>query len=185
MVKKHQNERNKKMLTIRTEQPSDYEKVHQIIIEAFKNAEHSDGTEQELVKKLRQSPSFIPGLSLVAIKDNEIVGHILFTKAYVNNAEVLALAPLSVLPEYQNQGIGLSLIKHGHEAASSLGFKFSIVLGHSQYYPKAGYVPASHYSICAPFPVADENFMAICLDNEPCLLNGTVKYDDAFGLGEV
>ena len=60
------------MLTIRTEQPSDYEKVHQIIIEAFKNAEHSDGTEQELVKKLRQSPSFIPELSLVAIKDNEI-----------------------------------------------------------------------------------------------------------------
>ena len=75
--------------------------------------------------------SFIPKLSLVAIEDEKIVGYILFTKAFVNSIEVLALAPLSVLPKYQNRGIGLSLIKEGHRIAHELGYRYSVVLGYS------------------------------------------------------
>ena len=55
------------------------------------------------------------------------MGHILFTKAFVDGVEALALAPLSVLPEYQNKGIGLSLIKHGHMTAFRLGYGYSVV----------------------------------------------------------
>ena len=91
-------------MNIRQEQPTDYDVVYQIIKEAFATAEYSDGNEQDLVVSLRKSKSFIPELSLVAIEDNRIVGHILFTKAFVNQTEVLALAPLSVLPAYQNRG---------------------------------------------------------------------------------
>ena len=170
------------MLVIRAEQQSDYEKIRHVVTEAFRTAEHSDGNEQNLVEALRKSRSFIPELSLVAVKDDELVGHIMFTKAFVNETEVLALAPLSVLPAYQNQGIGLSLIKRGHEIAKSSGYKFSVVLGHAQYYPKAGYVPASRYGIKAPFEAADENFMAICLNDTGCRLNGTIRYDAAFGI---
>lgn len=170
------------MLVIRAEQLSDYEKIRHVVTEAFRKAEHSDGNEQNLVEALRKSRSFIPELSLVAVKDDELVGHIMFTKAFVNETEVLALAPLSVLPAYQNQGIGLSLIKRGHEIAKSSGYKFSVVLGHAQYYPKAGYVPASRYGIKAPFEAADENFMAICLNDTGCRLNGTIRYDAAFGI---
>lgn len=78
------------MLTIRAEQIGDFKQVHHVITEAFKTAEHSDGNEAELVNKLRESLSFIPELSLVAIADDIIVGHILFTKAYVNTTTVLA-----------------------------------------------------------------------------------------------
>lgn len=149
-------------LNIRKEQPADYDAVYHLVKEAFANAEYTDGNEQDLVVELRKSNSFIPELSLVAVEDGKIVGHILFTKAYVNGVEVLALAPLSVLPEYQNRGIGLSLIERGHMAARELGYGYSVVLGHSKYYPKAGYVPASQYGVKAPFEVEDENFMAIC-----------------------
>lgn len=170
------------MLVIRAEQQSDYEKIRHVVTEAFRKAEHSDGNEQNLVEALRKSQSFIPELLLVAVKDDELVGHIMFTKAFVNETEVLALAPLSVLPAYQKQGIGLALIKRGHEIAKSSGYKFSVVLGHAQYYPKAGYVPASRYGIKAPFEAADENFMAICLNDTGCRLNGTIRYDAAFGI---
>ena len=69
---------------------------------------------------------WIPELSLVAVEDEKIVGHILFTKAVVQGVEVLALAPLSVLPDYQNRGIGLSLMKEGHSIAHKLGYEYSV-----------------------------------------------------------
>lgn len=119
---------------------------------------------------------------LVAVEDEKIVGHILFTKAVVQGGEVLALAPLSVLPDYQNRGIGLSLMKEGHSIAHKLGYEYSVVLGHSKYYPKAGYIPASECGIKAPFEVDDESFMALNLNGSQNKLNGVIEYDKAFGI---
>ena len=164
-------------MLIRQEKAEDYEAVYHVVQEAFRNAEYTDGNEQNLVVALRKSKAFIPQLSLVAVEDQRVVGYILFTKAVVNGVQVLALAPLAVLPEYQNRGIGLDLIAEGHRAARSLGYGYSVVLGHPQYY-----LPASRYGIRAPFPVADENFMAICLNAEPKPLDGTMEYDPAFGI---
>lgn len=169
-------------MNIRQEQPEDYEVVYHVVKEAFLNTEHTDGDEQNLVVRLRKSESFIPELSLVAVEDGKIVGHILFTRAFVNGVEVLALAPLSVLPQYQNRGIGQSLIKQGHIIAKKMGYKYSVVLGHEKYYPKSGYVPASRYGIKAPFKVDDKNFMAVCLNEAAGKLNGTIEYDGAFGI---
>lgn len=167
-------------MIIREERKEDYDIVYHVIKEAFATAEYTDGNEQDLVVNLRKSKSFIPKLSLVAIEDEKIVGHILFTKAFVNSIEVLALVPLSVLPEYQNRGIGLSLIKEGHRIAQELGYRYSVVLGHSEYYPKVGYFPASQYGIKAPFEVDDKNFMAICFDENKDKLNGIIEYDRVF-----
>lgn len=169
-------------MIIRQERLEDYEEVYHVVKEAFKSAEHSDGNEQNLVVELRKSKAFIPKLSLVAVEEDKIVGHILFTKAFIQGVEVLALAPLSVLPDYQNKGVGLSLMKEGHKIAHKLGYEYSVVLGHSKYYPKAGYIPASKYGIKAPFEVEDESFMAICLTGSQDKLNGIMEYDKAFGL---
>lgn len=170
------------ILNIRQELPADYVAVYQLVKEAFANAEYSDGDEQNLVVRLRKSKSFIPQLSLVAVENEKIVGHILFTRAFVNGVEVLALAPLSVLPEYQNRGVGQELINQGHIIAKKMGYNYSVVLGHSKYYPKSGYVPASQYGIKAPFEVEDESFMAICLNETVGNLNGIMEYDEAFGI---
>ena len=160
-------------MIIRQERPEDYDTVYHVVKEAFENVEYTDGNEQNLVAALRKSKSFIPELSLVAVEDEKIVGHILFTKAVVQGVEVLALAPLSVLPDYQNRGIGLSLMKEGHSIAHKLGYEYSVVLGHSKYYPKAGYIPASECGIKAPFEVDDESFMALNL-------NGSQNIDPVF-----
>lgn len=169
-------------MIIRQEKINDYDTVYQVVKSAFANAEHSDGNEQDLVVALRNSKAFIPQLSLVAICDKKIVGHILFTKINIGRNIELALAPLSVLPTYQNQGIGLKLIAEGHSIAKKLGYNYSVVLGHPQYYPKAGYKPASLYGIKAPFEVPDDSFMAIKLNSSAGVLNGTVEYDPAFGI---
>lgn len=170
------------MLVIREETPADYEKVYLLVKSAFALAEHADGNEQDLVNDLRKSESFIPSLSLVAEKDGVLAGYILFTKLRIGEETALALAPLAVLPDFQKQGIGSSLIKEGHKRAKEMGYRFSVVLGSEKYYPKFGYVPASRYGIEAPFPVPDENFMAINLKGESVKLNAQVIYDKAFGI---
>lgn len=169
-------------MTIRQETAQDHASVYEVVKAAFAAAEESDGTEQELVVKLRSSVAFVPELSLVAEEEGRIIGHILFTKAEVNGQTVLALAPLSVLPAYQRRGVGLALMAEGHRAAKKLGFGYSVVLGHADYYPKAGYRPAGRFGIKAPFDVPEENFMAIQLDPAAKAPRGTLRYDKAFGL---
>ncbi len=76
---------------------------------------------------------------MVAQIDNEIVGHILLTKIQIIGNEIydsLALAPMAVLPEFQNHQIGSALVRAGLKKAKDLKFKSVIVLGHKNYYPK-------------------------------------------------
>lgn len=171
-------------MQVRKEEPRDYKDVYSVVKMAFDNAEHSDGNEHNLVNDLRKSNAFIPELSLVAETDGRIVGHIMFTKANVNKETVIALAPLSVLPEYQRQGAGTALIKEGHRIAAKLGYSYSIVLGSERYYPRAGYEPAKKFGIRAPFDVPSENFMAYKLKDGAPPLNGILKYAKEFGIGE-
>lgn len=170
-------------MVIRQERREDYGTVYRVVQEAFASAEESGGTEQDLVAALRKSPGFLPELSLVAEEDGEIIGHILFTRAFVGARPVLALAPLSVLPAHQRKGVGLALMERGHAIARELGYGYSVVLGHPAYYPKAGYVPAERYGVRPPFPVEAEGaFMALRLDPGAEGLDGVIRYDPAFGI---
>lgn len=172
-------------INIRKEQLKDREEIYNIIKESFKSAEHSDGSEQDLVNRLRNSDSYIQELSLVATCDKTIVGHIMFTKISIENkdlkTESLALAPLSVLPKYQRQGVGSKLISEGLSIAKNLGYKSVVVLGSEKYYPKFGFKEAKEFGINPPFDVPSKNFMVI--DLEPASLkyvNGVVKYAKEF-----
>lgn len=169
-------------MIIRTEQPKDYEEVYSVVKNAFESAEHSDGNEQDLVTALHKDAVFITDLSLVAVNDGKIVGHIMFTKIQIGESTELALAPLSVLPEYQKQGIGKALIAEGHRVAKKLGYNYSVVLGSEKYYPKAGYVPAETFGIKSPFEVPTENFMAFKLRENAPNVCGVVQYAKEFGI---
>ena len=170
------------MVKIRQENENDYEEVYNLIRTAFETAEHSDKNEHNLVNSLRTTNNFIPELALVAINANKIVGYILFTKIKIGDYTELALAPLAVLPEYQRQGIGRSLIEKGHKIAKQLGYHYSIVLGSEKYYSRFGYVPAIQYGINAPFEVPNRNFMAIKLNDIDTKITGIVKYAKEFKL---
>ncbi len=172
-------------LTIREEVIEDYSAVEDLIVAAFKNAEHTDHQEQELVKRLRDSDSFIPELSLVAEVDGDIVGHILLTKVHINgdaaSYDSLALAPVSVLPLYQGKGIGGELIKRAHEIARCMGYGSVILLGHKDYYPRFGYRVCKEFGISLPFEVPEEYCMAIELIEDSLKeVSGVVEYDPAF-----
>ena len=121
-----------------------------------------------------------PPLSLVAVEDGRVVGHILFTEIRIGDKTDLALAPLSVLPAYQRQGIGQALMARGHAEAARLGYGFSVVLGSPAYYSRAGYVPAARYGIRSPFDVPDEYFMALDLQGNSPDREGTVEYAPEF-----
>lgn len=172
-------------IKLRQENENDYKSVFQLIEKAFEKEEYSDHKEQFLVERLRKSEAFIPELSIVAEVEDKIVGHILFTKLEIKNEsqsfQSLALAPVSVLPEFQGKGIGSKLILYGHELAKELGYKSVILLGHQDYYPRFGYELCEKYNIKMPFDVPAENCMVISLtENGLSGISGNVVYPSTF-----
>lgn len=171
-------------MQIRAERKEDFPTIERVIVKAFENVEMSDQTEHQLVDRLRDSEAYIPELSLVAEEKGEILGHILLTKITIGEEDSvlsLTLAPVSVLPSNQKQGIGKSLIEHSLEKARELGYESIIVLGHPDYYSKFGFQPASKYGIKAPFEVPDEAFMGLELRRGALKeVSGTVYYSPKF-----
>lgn len=168
-------------IEIRQENPADISAIRELHQSAF-----GQNNEANLVDLLRKSDAYIPGLSLVAAMGDEIVGHILFTNIKIVNDqgtgfESLALAPMAVRKDFQRQGIGGQLIRHGLERAKESGYKSVIVLGHESYYPKFGFEPAEKWNIRAPYDVPSNVFMAIELvENGLAGVSGTVQYPKEF-----
>lgn len=147
------------VIIIREEKQEDQGAVFSINEQAFGRKE-----EALLVDRLRGSTAFIPALSLVAVYENKLIGHILFTRIKITaagqrEATALALAPLAVLPEYQKMGAGTLLVEKGMAKATLLGYNAVIVLGHAHYYPRFGFVPVEKWNITAPFEVPAASFM--------------------------
>lgn len=168
------------MVNIRKESINDIEIIGEINNLAFKG----EG-EAKLIAGIRESENFIPELSLLAEKDGEIIGHILFSIVYIETLEgeipTLALAPMAVIPEFQNQGIGSLLVREGLKKCQELGYKHVTVLGHPNFYPKFGFVPSVSKEIHAPFKVPEEVFMVIELEKDSLTkIHGKVKYPPAF-----
>ncbi|WNO08648.1 N-acetyltransferase [Teredinibacter sp. KSP-S5-2] len=112
----------------------------------------------QLTDDLLHDPSALPLYSFIAEQDDQVVGHILFTQARLASDKSHAiqaqiLAPLAVHPNYQRRGIGQSLIQLGLETLESDGIDLVFVLGHPEYYPKAGFEVAAHYNLQAPYPI--------------------------------
>ncbi|MCC6490508.1 MAG: N-acetyltransferase [Candidatus Hydrogenedentes bacterium] len=164
---------------IRPEKAEDIAAIFAVNQQAFKRQD-----EARLVNVLREQVS--PLLSLVAVVDKAVVGHILFSPVHVENARrapqlMLGLAPMAVLPEHQSKGIGSLLVRRGLDACRAAGSGAVVVLGHPEYYPRFGFVPAVQFNLRCEYPVPDNVFMAIEL--MPCSLDGcqgTVKYHPAF-----
>ncbi|MBX9765610.1 N-acetyltransferase [Patescibacteria group bacterium] len=154
-------------INIRKEQESDYQDVYKINALAF-----GGENESKLIEALRKSETFVPELSLVAEKEGKVVGHILFSKIHIGSNlthKSLALAPVAVLPDTQKQGIGSLLIQFGLKKAAELGFGSVVVLGHSKYYPKFGFEPASNWNITTEYKDPESTF---ALELQPEALNG-------------
>jgi len=166
------------MLTIRQETPEDIAAIRYVNEQAFGQNE-----EAELVEKLRNRAAL--SLSLIAVQKNEIVGHIAFSPVVIESEyssfEAIALAPMAVLPAYQQQGIGRQLVRAGLEECRNLGHEIVVVLGHPTYYPRFGFVPTKPKGISCEFEVPAEAFMVLEL-REGALAGrgGIVKFQPEF-----
>lgn len=172
-------------ISIRPETAEDHSAIGELVQAAFAAVPESDQQEAELVARLRRSPAYVPELALVAESAQTVVGHILLTRVHLvesdHRQEVLALAPVSVAPAWQRQGIGAALIQEAHRRAIDMGFQASVLIGHPQYYPRFGYLPAAEHQITFPFEAPSEccmvHFLAAA---HPSQLRGQVEYPAAF-----
>lgn len=167
-------------MIIRTEQEADYSRSEHVHRLAF-----SRENESALVRAIRSSGEYIPELSLTAEDGKDIVGHIMFSKAVIDTGEgevpTLALAPVAVMPQRQNEGIGSLLIREGLKQAELQGFAHAVVLGHPDYYPRFGFRPSTVFGIFSPFPVPEEVFMVMEFKEGSLTgISGTVKYPPSF-----
>lgn len=172
-------------MLIRSLQSEDFKDVEKLIRESFSNTEYGYENEAELVERLRQESHYNQMLEVVAIDDNQIIGHGLLSEIKVADEDRkwigLALAPIEVSPQSQRRGYGKALIKEPEKRAVELGYAFIIILGHPEYYRKLGYQLASSYQIYAPFDVPEEAFMAKeVIDEGLQNVHGVVQYSDAF-----
>lgn len=169
-------------MIIRTETEADFEEVYKLNYLAFGNRED----ESRLVERIRTSEEFIPELSIVAEIANEIVGHLLLSKAVVENAEeiytVIVLAPIAVKPSRQKQGIGTKLIEEGLRRCKDLAYNIILLIGHPDYYPKFGFQPARKFGLeLKQFNVPDDVFMVYEVEvGELQKIAGELKYPRAF-----
>jgi putative acetyltransferase len=164
------------MLIIRKEQSGDHKAIHALNLASFEN-----GPEADLVDKLRISCDAY--LAFVAVENESVVGHILFTPVTIKNSEHagMGLAPMAVLPPHQGKGIGSKLVRHGLEYLSKQGCPFVIVLGHPGYYPRFGFEPAIKWGIHSTYDVPENAFMAIeLLSGSLDGVSGTVEYPKEF-----
>ena len=163
-------------MRIRDEVPDDFAIVSEVLTAAF----NSPG-EAGLVDRLRDEAAHL--VSLVAESSGVIVGHILFSPVTIENADALlfGLAPMAVRPADQRSGIGSALVREGIARCVSLGAAGVIVLGHPDYYPRFGFVPASTFSISSTYDVPDEAFMALELSQGSLAsIAGVARYHPVF-----
>ena len=173
-------------IRIKQEENTELPAICKLIEAAFADMQESDHREHHLVNRLHKADTYIPELSLVAKTDQgEIVGYILLTKVeIVSESGVqtsLAVAPLAVLPEYQNKGIGEMLLKEAHKRAASLGYETAVLLEHKDSYPRFSYCKAADYGIKFPFDAPSEYCQVIELIPDALKsIKGIVRYPAVF-----
>ena len=146
-------------MKIRKSSALDGTEIEKIHIKAFGKEKGSEIA--DLVNGLFNDKTATPLLSLVAVEGGQLIGHILFTKATLTQTTdpvpAQILAPLAVFPGTQRKGVGGQLIEEGLIRLKETGVQLVFVLGHPEYYPRYGFIPAGDIGFEAPYPIPEEH----------------------------
>jgi putative acetyltransferase len=166
-------------IEIRNEEAKNVEQVQEILRLAFPTE-----AESKLVEGLRANGKAV--ISLVAVRDEQVLGHILFSLVSTSpssEAKGIGLAPVAVHPDVQSQGIGSELIREGLHRCETLGYDYCVVLGNPKYYGRFGFEKASQFGAQNEYGVDDE-FMLIRFSKRGTV-QGMVKYAPEFAIFSV
>ncbi len=162
------------MTEIRPATREDESAIRELLVAAF-----GGPVEADLMEPLREHGAV--GVELVAVEAGRIVGHIAFSRLWVENGQRLtpavALAPLAVHPEFQDRGLGGRLIEAGHAELRALKERLSVVLGDVAYYSRFGYSREAAAGFASPYPA--EHLAALAF-SPAAPSTGTLRYDPAF-----
>lgn len=146
------------MVTIREEKPGDIKAIRHVNEQAF-----GQENESAIIERLRKRG--VLTISLVAVRDGEIVGHIAFSPVVIDSEglsfKAIALGPMAVLPIYQRREIGSQMVRAGLKECRRLGYEIVVLVGHPDYYPRFGFTPAIPKGIGCEFEVPEEAWMLL------------------------
>jgi len=145
------------LLEIREERADNVAAIREVNRRAF-----GSDTEARIVDALRANGAL--SLSLVAVRDGHVVGHIAYSPVTVAGVTGAALGPMAVLPEHQRQGIGTRLVQEGNRELEERGCPFVVLVGHAGFYPRFGFAPARARGIESEWEVPDDSFFLLILD---------------------
>ena len=145
------------VIEIRDERPADVAAIRELTTRAFGQEE-----EARIIDRLRSNGAAM--LSLVAAREDRVLGHIMYSPVLVGGVSGAGLGPMAVVPEHQRQGIGTRLVEQGNRRLQETGCPFIVVVGHPRFYPRFGFVPASTHGISCEWNVPDDVFMVLMLD---------------------
>jgi putative acetyltransferase len=163
------------VIEIRQERSDDLAAVRDLHRRAFGQED-----EGKIVDALRANGG--SQVSLVAVDEGRVVGHILYSPVRIGQVEGSALGPMAVDPEVQRQGIGTELVEAGNARLRENGCPFVVVVGHPEFYPRFGFKPARPLGITCEWEVPDEVFMILVLDETTMSgVTGKAEYRREFG----
>ena len=151
-------------MIIRKETPNEFSQIYDLVKVAFQTGKVTNGKEQDFVNQLRNNDNYIPELALVAEEGDKLIGHIMLTKTYITNDnnkfETLLLAPISVVIERRNEGVGSKLITESFKLAKKMGYTSVVLVGDPAYYHRFGFKAAINFGIRHAQDIPSENVMA-------------------------
>ena len=165
-------------IDIRSETNDDIGAIAEVTVAAFQTLEISNHTEQFIIEALRAAKALT--LSLVAVVDGRVIGHIAFSPVTISDGtqDWYGLGPVSVLPEYQRQGIGKTLIREGLAQLRGMHARGCCLVGHPEYYKKFGFGNTPELVLEG---VPPEAFLALSFDGKTP--RGTVTFHEGFKVG--
>jgi putative acetyltransferase len=183
---------------VRVERPADHGAIRRVHLAAFPTR-----VEADLVDALRAGPGWLPALSLVAVLDGVVVGHVVATRGWVDSGEhaaasasttgrthpraggssgsplpALGVGPLAVHPGWQRRGVGSALMNTLISTAETLGETLLALLGEPDYYRRFGFRPAAELGVLSPDPGWGQYFQARRLADEAP--RGPFRYAEPF-----
>ncbi len=166
-------------IKVRAERPADIQAIGVVNISAFEG-----DCEAQLVADIRNSPAYIPELSLVAEYNGRLVGHIMLSRMELQSGagktEILALAPMSVVPSQSYRGIGHILLERATEKARQMGFAAIAEVGQASYFLRHGFKPLADYGLSHSLSAVDDDVTLLELSEGRLESGGKLVFPQAF-----